>query len=172
MRWSMVLFVVVASWLPAFASIGSSGQTPAGEKARKAARSIDPEKTYVLAIGSCVPWKGPHTCRATVHLFVEAATARLAIPRENILTVTDREATYDGVVKGFTWLSRKSGPDKTVMVYHNGHGSVLPEGSGKGNPEYVFVLWSKKFPFAGLYAVLEPSPRPLYVRVIDSGGMF
>ena len=140
--------------LIAFATPESFGQARTVHNQSKAVVRLDPEKTYVLAISCCVPWNGPRTCRDTVRLFVDAATVRLGIPPENILTVVDERATYEGVANGFKWLSRKSGPDKTIVVYYNGHGALLPEGSGRGDPEYVFVLWSKKFPFAGLYAVL------------------
>ena len=138
----------------ALATSGSCEQGTANGEQFNPEVSIDPEKTYVLAIGCCVPWKEPHTCSDTVGLFVGAATAKLGIPHKNILSLVGQQATYEGVVNGFKWLSEKSGPDNSIIIYFNGHGTLLPEGSGSGDPEYVFVLWSEEFPFAGLYAVL------------------
>ena len=140
--------------LMASATCDSWGREPAVGKPGQIAGGVDPEMTYVLAIGCCVPWKKPQTCSNTVRLFVDAATAQLNIPHKNILTLIDKEATYEGVLRGFKWLSEKSSPDNAVIIYYNGHGAILPEGSGTGESEDVFVLWSEKFPFAGLYAVL------------------
>ncbi|GEM_PF-1166748 len=154
MRLRAFLMAALSMSMIAFATSDSCGQSRTVDNQGNAVGNIDPKKTYVLAIGCCVPWRGLRTCRDTVRLFVEAATARLGIPPENILTVVDEQATYEGVANGFTWLSRKSGPDKTIIVYYNGHGTLLPEGSDSGDPEYVFILWSKEFPFAGLQAVL------------------
>ena len=85
---------------------------------------------------------------------MSAAVTRLGIPRKNILTLFGSQATYEGVAKAFDCLSRRLCPDSALIIYFNGHGILLPEGSGSGHPEYVFVLWSEEFPFAGLYAVL------------------
>ncbi|MFC1834426.1 caspase family protein [Thermodesulfobacteriota bacterium] len=154
MHSSTLMTAALSLSLILFATGGAWAKDRAVDKQVEATVRVDPQKTYVLAIGCCVPWKGPHTCRGTVRLFSDAASSRLGIPHENIKTVIDQKATYAGVVKGFKWLSAKIGPEDTVIVYYYGHGILLSEGSGAGDPEYAFVLWSEKFPFAGLYAVL------------------
>ena len=115
---------------------------------------IDPEDTYVLAIGSCPPWqelKG--VCKNDVDLIISTAIETMGIPSANIKTVVDSEATYKGVEEGFKWLQDSASDSSSVIVYYNGHGMLLDNIEGKGKEE-VFVLWSKEFPFAGLYAVM------------------
>lgn len=115
---------------------------------------VDPANTYVLAIGSCPPWQElKDVCRNDVDLFISTAIKTIRIPPANIKTVVDSEATYKGVVEGFEWLAGVSSDDSSVIVYYNGHGMLLDNSDGRGKQE-VFVLWSEKFPFAGLYAVM------------------
>jgi hypothetical protein len=154
MRLGALLRAALYVWVFAVVTFNSCDQVSAFDTHRETAASLDPEKTYVLAISCCVPWKGPHTCRETIDIFVSAAVTRLGIPRKNILTLLGSQATYEGVAKAFDRLSQELSPDSAVIIYYNGHGILLPEGSGSGHPEYVFVLWSEEFPFAGLYAVL------------------
>jgi len=115
---------------------------------------IDPENTYVLAIGSCPPWQSLRTvCKNDVDIFVNTVVRTMGIPTENVKEVVDSEATYGGVVKGFEWLKESASEESAVIVYYNGHGMLL-DGIDGGNKEEVFLLWSKDFPFAGLYAVM------------------
>lgn len=116
-------------------------------------QAINPSNTYVLAIGSCPPWQSLKTvCKNDVDLFVSTIVATMGVPPSNIKKIIDSEATYQGVVKGFSWLKDRVSEDSSVIVYYNGHGMLLNV-DGKGKEE-VFVLWSEKFPFAGLYAVM------------------
>lgn len=115
---------------------------------------IDPNNTYILAIGSCPPWQSLRTvCKNDVDLFVTTAVKTMGIPVEKVKEVVDSEATYGGVVKGFEWLKESASEKSVVIVYYNGHGTLLGDIDGS-NKEEVFVLWSENFPFAGLYAVM------------------
>ena len=90
------------------------------------AETIDPENTYVLAIGSCPPWQPIRTgCKNDVDLFVATAVKTMGIPQENVKGVVDSEATYKGVAKGFEWLKEKASDDSAVIVYYNGHGMLV-----------------------------------------------
>jgi hypothetical protein len=143
--------VVIA--LSVFVSILASSNTAF---AKNKAEPIDTQDTYILAIGSCPPWHPlKNICRNDVRLFVSTAVSTMGIPTENIKEIVDSEATYEGVVKGFRWLKEKSSSDSAVIVYYNGHGTLLQSIGGEANKkEEVFVLWSEEFPFAGLYAVV------------------
>lgn len=124
---------------------------------KKISKPLKAHDIYILAIGSCPPWQSiKNVCRNDVNLFVSTAVNIMDIPIENIKTIIDSESTYDGVVDGFDWLKEKSTSDSAVIVYYNGHGALLPNNTSgrKNNKDEVFILWSEKFPFAGLYAVM------------------
>lgn len=117
-------------------------------------QAIAPENVHVLAIGCCAPWAESRGCAKGVDTFVRAVVDHLGVPRSHVLTVVDEAATYQGVTDAFARLSRRVGPESSCIIYYQGHGVLLHTDGSSGAPEEVFVLWSKKFPFAGLYAVL------------------
>lgn len=116
---------------------------------------ISPENTYMLAIGVCPPWKGEamgKTCKNDVNRMTDVFKNKYGIPEKNIQTVLDKDATYDGVKKGFAWLkSKEKNAAKTrAIIYINLHGTV--EGSNsilsKEKEHELMVLWTEDRPFS------------------------
>ena len=69
------------------------------------------ENTYVFAVSACPPWKTKllekyakdiaYACRNDVELYTSSVKEALDIPPENIFTLIDEQATYEGLQK---WL--------------------------------------------------------------------
>lgn len=53
------------------------------------------------------------------------------VPRENIVLLTDEEATYTGIRARLTWLAKTAGEDATVFIYFSGHGTADVKAAGK-----------------------------------------
>jgi Caspase domain len=116
---------------------------------------LDPASTYVLAIGSCLPWLPQKVCRHDVAQFTDAVQELMGVPPGQITTLVDEQATAPRVREAFAKLKGAMPPDSTIIVYYIGHGMLLPDWSDTASEghEETLLLWSASFPFAALYAV-------------------
>jgi len=144
--WPAFVLAAALSTIPQSVALGAP-ETPA-------AKPIDPAATYVLAVGSCPPWRPKiRVCQHDVVQFAEAARDLIGVPANQITTLTDEEATATAVRAAFAKLRDSMPPGSTIVVYYIGHGMLLPKRSGAdGGTEETFLLWSASFPFAALYA--------------------
>ncbi len=111
--------------------------------------------TLMLAVGVCPPWQEfPDSCNNNVELISNTLSQAMQIPKENQMQLTDKAASFSGVTHGLAWLKEHSTSDTTVIIYYNGHGMLVPDPQ-TGEITEVFVLWSRQYPFAGIYAVLK-----------------
>ncbi len=111
--------------------------------------------TLMLAVGVCPPWKEfPNSCKNNVELISSTLRQAMQIPKANQKLLTDQAASFSGVSQGLAWLKKYSTANTTVIIYYNGHGMLVPDPQ-TGEVTEVFVLWSRQFPFAGIYAVLK-----------------
>jgi len=144
--WPTFLLTAALSTIPQLVAIA----TPA----TPAAKPIDPASIYVLAVGSCPPWRPKiRVCRHDVVQFAEAARDLIGVPANQITTLIDEEAMATAVRSAFANLQGSMPPGSTIVVYYVGHGMLLPKrGGAEGGTEETFLLWSASFPFAALYA--------------------
>ena len=83
--WPTFLLTAALSTIPQLVAIA----TPA----TPAAKPIDPASIYVLAVGSCPPWRPKiRVCRHDVVQFAEAARDLIGVPANQITTLIDEEA--------------------------------------------------------------------------------
>ena len=131
---------------------------------KSSVNSIPASDTYVLAIGVCPPWKVGmgNYCKHAVTQITEIVQQRMNIPKANIHTVLDAQATYEGVEKGFAWLQAKTNKNSRAIIYINAHGGPDPDGSGVGlwnefrnrhKGHELFALWTIDVPFSIDYAI-------------------
>lgn len=124
------------------------------------------EDTYVFAASACPPWKTEllekhadaknvaNACRNDVQLFTSSVKEALGVPSENILTLVDEQATYDGLQRGLKALANKVPDDSRVILYFNFHGEIsdINQNDEEDNDE-VLVLWTREKPFTTLSAL-------------------
>jgi hypothetical protein len=65
-----------------------------------------------------------------VALVRELLEARFQVPRGNILTLRDAQATHSGIRKAFADLAARVGPGDFVYIQYSGHGSYTPDQNG------------------------------------------
>jgi hypothetical protein len=118
-------------------------------------RPFDPAAIHVLAIGSCPPWRPDfNDCERDVSLFTEAVRDTIGVPPDQIITLVDEQATAIAVRQTFLQLQTSMAEGSVIIVYYNGHGTLLPKGDGaQDEMQETFLLWSESAPFAALYAV-------------------
>jgi hypothetical protein len=143
-----------AIWLTVTLSAISTSAASAGPT-RQAEAPVDPASIHVLAIGSCPPWRPKiRVCKHDVQQFAEAARDLIGVPPEQITTLANEEATASDVRAAFAKLKELTPQGSTLIVYYVGHGMILPNwGQADGSTQETFLLWSRSFPFAALYAV-------------------
>jgi hypothetical protein len=52
------------------------------------------------------------------------------VPRDNIVLLTDDDATYTAIRSKLSWLARTAGKNSTVFIYYSGHGSADVKAGG------------------------------------------
>lgn len=73
------------------------------------------------------PLEGPVNDVALVRQLLET---RFKVPRENISTLTDAEATHTGIHKAFARLAERVQPGDFVYIHYSGHGSEAKDENG------------------------------------------
>jgi len=125
---------------------------------------ISGKNTYVFAVAACPPWKTKllrkyakdiaYTCKNDVELFTSSVKEALDIPYENIFTLLNEQATYEGLKKGLNEFAEKVPKGSRVIMLFNFHGElsdiIQADESGK---DEVLVLWTKDKPFTMLSAL-------------------
>jgi len=126
--------------------------------------SISGGNTYVFAASACPPWKtklleknAKHialACQNDVELFTSSVKKALNIPSENIFTLVDEQATYDGLQEGLIEFADKVPKGSRVIMLFNFHGELsgITQAEKPGKDE-VLVLWTKDKPFTVLSAL-------------------
>lgn len=124
------------------------------------------ENTYIFAASACPPWKTEllekhsdaknvaNACRNDVQLFTSSVKESLGVPSENIYTLVDEQATYDGLQRGMSELSTKAPEGSRVILYFNFHGEIsdINQNDQPDNDE-ALVLWTRVKPFTTLSAL-------------------
>ncbi len=122
------------------------------------------ENTYVFAVSACPPWKTKllekhakdiaYACRNDVELYTSSVKEALDIPPENIFTLIDEQATYEGLQKGLIEFADKVPKGSSVLMLFNFHGDLTDiDKEGKPFTDEVFVLWTIEKPFTMLSAL-------------------
>lgn len=129
--------------------------TPQPALAEAGKSPIDPASIYVLAIGTCPPWRDKiKICAPSVAQFVETAEKAMGISPDRITTLIDEDATAPSVRATFGKLRETLPRGSTLIVYYIGHGMLVSaESDGKDEAEEAFILWSTSAPFAAIQAV-------------------
>ena len=126
--------------------------------------AITGENTYVFAVSACPPWKTKllekrakdvaSACKNDVDIFTTSVKEALGIPSENIFTLVDEQATYEGLKKGLKGLADKVPKGARVIMLFNAHGDLTDINSGdKPVKDEVLVLWTVEKPFTMLSAL-------------------
>ncbi len=127
--------------------------------------SISGENTYVFAASACPPWKtklleknAKHialACQNDVELFTSSVKEALNIPSENIFTLVDEQATYDGLEEELKEFADKVPNGSRVIILFNFHGDIsdVTLTGESGSKDEVLVLWTEDKPFTMLSAL-------------------
>ena len=80
---------------------------------------------------------------------------RLQLPETQVRLLLNSQATHAGLLEGLDWLSQSAGMDDDVIIYFNGHGTMLSDQdpSSRHGMAEVFCLWTPEEPFSDLHAV-------------------
>ncbi|MEK6224011.1 MAG: caspase family protein [Thermodesulfobacteriales bacterium] len=122
------------------------------------------ENTYVFAVSACPPWKTKllekyakdiaYACRNDVELYTSSVKEALDIPPENIFTLIDEQATYEGLQKGLIEFADKVPKGSRVLMLFNFHGDLSDiDREDKPVKDEVLVLWTEDKPFTMLSAL-------------------
>jgi len=126
--------------------------------------SILGENTYVFAVAACPPWKTKllekyakdiaYACKNDVELFTASVKEALDVQPENIFTLLNEQATYEGLKKGLKEFAEKVPKGSRVIMLFNFHGELsdITQADKPGKDE-VLVLWTKDKPFTMLSAL-------------------
>ncbi len=126
--------------------------------------AISGENTYVFAASACPPWKTKmlekyakdiaYACRNDVELFASSVKKALDIPPENIFTLVDKQATYEGLQEGLIEFAEKVPESSRVIMLFNFHGD-LSDINREDRPvkDEVLVLWTEEKPYTMLSAL-------------------
>jgi hypothetical protein len=118
----------------------------------------------VFAASACPPWKTKllekhakdiaYACENDVNLFTSSVKKALNIPPENIFTLIDEQATYEGLQKGLIEFADKVPKGARVIMLFNTHGDLADINSeDKPVKDEVLVLWTEEKPFTLLSAL-------------------
>jgi len=102
---------------------------------------------------------------------------KYGFPANNIMKLTDSEATYGNVLSALDWLAQNEGPNSTVVFYYSGHGSKSSsdrDGDGEKTDECIVTrelafLWDGTL--AAKFLNMESSKIWLGFDSCYSGGM-
>ncbi len=122
------------------------------------------DNTYVFAVSACPPWKTKlleihakdvaSACKNDVDLFTSSVKKALDIPSENIFTLVDEQATYDGLQEGLKEFSDTVPNGSRVIMLFNFHGDLSDiNKADKPVKDEVLVLWTEEKPFTMLSAL-------------------
>lgn len=117
-----------------------------------------PPRTLALLVGIAdyppesqfPPLRGPAN---DLDRAVATLTERFGFEPQNIVTLRDRDATHANIVRAIdTHLIRRAGPDTHVVLWFSGHGSRVPDASGKDSSasdsdevsDETFVAWDSR----------------------------
>lgn len=126
--------------------------------------ATDAENTYIFAASACPPWKTGqlekharhigNACRNDVDLFTSNAKEVLNVKPENIMTIVDKQATFEGLSNGIKKFEDKVTEDSRVIMYFNFHG-ILSDIDEQDKPvtEEVLILWTEDKPFTVVSAI-------------------
>lgn len=115
-------------------------------------------------MSACPPWKTKllekdlkdvgSACRNDVEIFTSSLRDALDIPPENIFTLVDQDATYEGLQTGLKEFADKVPKGSRVIMLLNTHGELTNINS-EDEPEKdeVLVLWTEDKPFTMLSAL-------------------
>jgi hypothetical protein len=175
--WPMICTIVVVMLsLPLSVTIARQ-PTDLG---RSAAIKVDPERVYILAVGSCAYWieKKREFCGHAAPKLASAIASRMGVPADHTKVLLDKEADYDGLLAGLRWLSCKTEPGDTIMIIVITHGSQLPDQNHdeKDKKDEILDLYSKDQPPSHWWAVnrkiwMIDDEFNLYLRMIPAERM-
>ncbi len=81
-------------------------------------------------------WKDLHGAVGDAGRVRDLLVGRFGFPAGNVLVLTDGQATHAGIVRAFhDHLILQAGPETEVVFWYSGHGSRIPDGSGKEGVE-------------------------------------
>ena len=80
--------------------------------------------TYALLIG--VGDDLPYTIKDAENLYTNFTDKNLiGYPKKNVILLTGKKATKDGILKAFDTLKQKTNEESTIFLYYSGHGGRL-----------------------------------------------
>ena len=100
-------------------------------------QEADIPKNRLFALGVCPPWKqkaDPKACQNAVQAITSTLGTKLRIEQQDIETLLDEQATYQGVVKALERFAQETTASDRVFIYVNVHNGILPEASGDSLP--------------------------------------
>lgn len=114
------------------------------------------ERTHLLAIGICPPWKpqSPDICVRGVDSMVSALSARLNLTDADVTRVVNADATTAGLTQAFAGLSHL-GPSDRLIIFANLHAGSLDINAPATAESDVFVLWTQEKPAVMAFAVAQ-----------------
>jgi len=126
--------------------------------------AMNGENTYIFAASACPPWKTKQlvkhlrnissACKNDAHLFTSKVKMALDVPSDNIMTVVDEEATYEGLNKALKKFANIAPENSRVIMYFNFHGIIFEiDTQDHSESEEVLVLWTEDRPFTILTAL-------------------
>jgi len=126
--------------------------------------AISGENTYVFAISACPPWKTKlleknakyiaFACQNDVELFTASVKEALDVQPENIITLLNEQATYEGLKKELKEFAETVPKGSRVIMLFNFHGNLSDiDKADKPVKDEVLVLWTENKPFTMLSAL-------------------
>jgi hypothetical protein len=82
-------------------------------------------------------WRDLTGCVNDAERVKKVLKKRFGFQDKDILLLTDKQATHEGIVRAFyDHLIQKAGKNTEVLFWYSGHGSRVPDGSGIASAEY------------------------------------
>jgi small nuclear ribonucleoprotein (snRNP)-like protein/transcription initiation factor TFIIIB Brf1 subunit/transcription initiation factor TFIIB len=90
------------------------------------------QNTFALIIG--VGGDLPYSVQDAKNLYASFTNKNLiGYPKKNVIVLTEKQATHDGILKAFDKLKKLTNKDSTIILYYSGHG-------GQFGKEHKFFL--------------------------------
>lgn len=102
------------------------------------------------APGTPASFKPLAGCVRDTELVRDVLERRFEFPPEDVLVLTNAEATHENIVRAFReWLIARASADTEVLFWFSGHGSRIPDLSGsnlaeRGGKESTFIAYDSR----------------------------
>jgi hypothetical protein len=159
MRTARILVVLVAVLAAAWVAIRPGRRTPAPppEQRAPAARGatrpgVSQKLALLVGIDHCqegTPFPALAGCVADIHAARELLETRFGFAHEDVLELVDEAATHASIVRAWReFLIARAGPGTEAVFWFAGHGSQVPDASGKDSSgtgcDQTLIAWDSR----------------------------